>query len=343
MKKITQSILNFSVTRRTLTAQLGAALLGFVSLTAANAEPLKIGYSDWPGWVAWEIGIKKEWFKEEGVDVKFEWYDYVESMDAYATGQLDAVGMTNGDALVTGATGKPSVCILINDYSNGNDMIVAKPGIETVKNLKGKKIGLEEGFVSHLLLLKALEMNGMAASDVTIVNTPTNETPQVLASGAVDAVVAWQPSSGQALKVVSGSKPIFTSKDTPGLIYDNIYVSPESLEKRREDWKKVIKVWYRIVAFMKDEKNTDEVLEILSSRVSVTPEEYEPFLSGTYILTGEEVKPIWEKAEGLGSVYGSSKISDDFNVTFEVYEKPLETEKYLDPSLTLEVLKEMAE
>ncbi len=343
MKKITQSILNFSVTRRTLTAQLGAALLGFVSLTAANAEPLKIGYSDWPGWVAWEIGIKKEWFKEEGVDVKFEWYDYVESMDAYATGQLDAVGMTNGDALVTGATGKPSVCILINDYSNGNDMIVAKPGIETVKNLKGKKIGLEEGFVSHLLLLKALEMNGMAASDVTIVNTPTNETPQVLASGAVDAVVAWQPSSGQALKVVSGSKPIFTSKDTPGLIYDNIYVSPESLEKRRDDWKKVIKVWYRIVAFMKDEKNTDEVLEILSSRVSVTPEEYEPFLSGTYILTGEEVKPIWEKAEGLGSVYGSSKISDDFNVTFEVYEKPLETEKYLDPSLTLEVLKEMAE
>ena len=180
MKKITQSILNFSVTRRTLTAQLGAALLGFVSLTAANAEPLKIGYSDWPGWVAWEIGIKKEWFKEEGVDVKFEWYDYVESMDAYATGQLDAVGMTNGDALVTGATGKPSVCILINDYSNGNDMIVAKPGIETVKDLKGKKIGLEEGFVSHLLLLKALEMNGMAASDVTIVNTPTNETPQAV-------------------------------------------------------------------------------------------------------------------------------------------------------------------
>ena len=104
----------------------------------------------------------------------------------------------------------------------------------------------------------------------------------------------------------------------------------------------MIKVWYRIVDFIRDEENTDEVLEILSSRVSVTPDEYEPFLQGTYILTGEEVKPIWEKAEGLGSVYGSSKISDDFNVAFEVYEKPLETGKYLDPSLTLEVLAEMA-
>ena len=321
----------------------GLTALAFSSLVGgASAEPLKIGYSDWPGWVAWEIGIKKDWFKEEGVEVKFEWYDYVESMDAYVSGQIDAVGMTNGDALVTGSTGKPSVGILINDFSNGNDMIVAKPGIESVKDLKGKKIGLEEGFVTHLLLLKALELNGMTPEDVTIVNTPTNETPQVLGSGAVDAVVAWQPSSGQALKVVSGSKPIFTSKDVAGLIYDNLYVSPESLEKRRDDWKKVVKVWYKIVAFMKDEDNLDEVLGILASRVSVTPEEYEPFLDGTYILTGEEVKPIWEKADGLKSVYGSSKISDEFNVTYKVYEKPMDIEKFLDPSITLEVLAEMA-
>lgn len=327
--------------RRSFTLALAA--LAMASLVGrVSAEPLKIGYSDWPGWVAWEIGIKKDWFKEEGVEVKFEWYDYVESMDAYVSGQIDAVGMTNGDALVTGSTGKPSVGILINDYSNGNDMIVAKPGIESVKDLKGKKVGLEEGFVSHLLLLKALELNGMSPDDVTIVNTPTNETPQVLASGAVDAVAAWQPSSGQALKVVAGSKPIFTSKDVAGLIYDNLYVSPESLEKRRDDWKKVIKVWYRIVTFLKEEDNLDEVLEILSSRVSVKPEEYEPFLDGTYILTGEEVKPIWEKGEGLKSVYGSSKISDEFNVTFKVYEKPMDIEKFLDPSLTLEVLAEMA-
>lgn len=306
-----------------------------------HAEPLKIAYSDWPGWVAWEIGIKKDWFKEEGVEVEFAWYDYVASMDAYAAGQIDAVSMTNGDALVTGATGKPSVGILINDYSNGNDMVVGKPGVESLKDLAGKKIGLEEGFVTHLLFLKGLEMNKIDGSSITIVNTPTNETPQVLSSGAVDAIAAWQPNSGEALKLVSGSKPIFTSADAPGLIYDVLYVDPESLEKNRDAWKKVVKVWYKIVAFMKDEDNLDEALEILASRVSISPEEYEPFLAGTYILTPEEVKPIWEKADGLGSIYGSSVISDEFNVKYEVYEKPLDTEKYLDPSLTLEVLAEM--
>ena len=335
-----KTLLNPTRARRLAALTLSALLFGQAAL---QAEPLKIAYSDWPGWVAWEIGIKKEWFKEEGVEVEFEWYDYVASMDAYAAGQLDAVSMTNGDALVTGATGKPSVGILINDYSNGNDMVVAKPGIESLADLAGKKIGLEEGFVTHLLFLKGMEAFGLDTESVTIVNTPTNETPQVLASGAVDAIAAWQPSSGEALKLVSGSKPIFTSANAPGIIYDILYVDPESLEKRRDDWKKVIKGWYKIVAFMEDEDNLDEALEILSSRVSISPEEYEPFLDGTYILSAEEVKSVWEKADGLDSVYGSSVISDEFNVKYEVYEKSLETEKYLDPSLTLEVLAEMAE
>ena len=226
------------------------AMLG-LACGPGRAEPLKIGYSDWPGWVAWEIGIQKGWFKEEGVEVDFQWFDYVPSMDAYVSGKIDAVGMTNGDALVTGATGKPSVAFLLNDFSNGNDMVVAAPGIEKLADLKGKKVGLEEGFVPHLLLLSGLEKAGISADSVTIVNTPTNETPQVMASKAVDAVSAWQPSSGQALKAVPGSKPIFTSADAPGIIYDLMYVSPESLEKRRADWMKVARVWYRIADYIR--------------------------------------------------------------------------------------------
>lgn len=324
-------------------ARLATRALTALSLLAAvpflKAEPLKIGYSDWPGWVAWEIGIEKGWFEEEGVEVDFQWMDYVASMDAYAAGLLDAVTMTNGDALVTGGTGKPSVGIIINDYSNGNDMIVAAPGINSLEDLKGKKIGLEEGFVIHLLLMKGAEAAGIDPSEFTIVNTPTNETPQVLASGAVDAIGAWQPNSGQALKTVANSKPVLTSADVPGVIYDLLSVDPESLEKRRDDWMKVVKVWYRIVDYIKDEDNIDEALEILAGRVAITPEEYEPFLGGTYILSLDEVLPIWKEAEGLGSVYGSTIISDEFNVSMGVYDEPLKTSQYLDPSLTLEYAK----
>jgi NitT/TauT family transport system substrate-binding protein len=321
------------ISTRRLFAPLLGLLLGVAS-ALASAEPLKIGYSDWPGWVAWEVGIEKGWFKEAGVDVSFEWFDYVASMDAFAAGQLDAVTMTNGDALVTGATGAKSVMIVINDYSNGNDMVVGAPGIDSLKDLKGKKIGVEVGFVSHLLLLDGLKQNGMSESDVDLVNVPTNETPQVLASGDVSAIVAWQPNSGMALKLVPGSKKIFSSADQPGLIYDVLAVSPESLAARKDDWSRVAKVWYRIVDYIKDPKTYDDAVQIMAARVGIEPAEYKGFIDGTKILTLDEAKGFFKKGDGYTSLYGSSKISDDFNVTNKVYEQAQDIDSYIDPSIT---------
>ncbi len=313
------------------------ALVMAASPLAAQAEPLKIGYSDWPGWVAWEVAVEKEWFAEAGVDVEFEWFDYVASMDAFAAGQLDAVGMTNGDALVTGATGAQSVMIIMNDYSNGNDMVIGGPGISSVADLKGKKIGVEIGFVSHLLLLNALEDAGMSEADVELVNVPTNETPQVLASGDVDAIVAWQPSSGMALNLVPGSKAIYTSADKPGLIYDLLAVSPSSLATRRDDWKKVAEVWYRVVDYLNDPATHSDAIRIMASRVGLSPEEYESFVSGTKILTLEEAKEFFGEGDGFDSLYGSSVISDQFNVNNEVYTESQDVKAYIDPSITNEL------
>lgn len=313
-------------------AAAGVAMMGMSA--QALAEPLKIGYSDWPGWVAWQVAIEKQWFKEEGVEVKFEWFDYVASMDAYAAGKLDGVGMTNGDALVTGAPGAKSVMIILNDYSNGNDMIVAKPGITSVKDLKGKKIGVEIGFVDHLLLLNALKKAGLSEKDVELVNVPTNETPQVLASGQVDAIGAWQPSSGMALKMVPGSKAIYTSADEPGLIYDALAVSPKSLATRKADWAKVVKVWYRVVNYIHDPKTHADAVKIMASRVGITPAEYESFVNGTKILTLDEAKKHYKKGPGFDSIYGSTQIVDKFNVDNKVYEKAQKVESYIDGSLT---------
>ena len=313
---------------------IGALVVLLLGLHAANAgTPLKVAYSDWPGWVAWDVAVQKGWFKEAGVDVEFLWFEYVPSMDAYSAGKVDAVCMTNGDALVTGANGKPSKGILLNDFSNGNDMVVAKAGIKTMKDLKGKKIGVEVGFVDHLLVLKALEAAGMTEKDVTLVNMPTNQTAQGLASGSVDAIAAWQPNSGQALKEVPGSTAIFTSANAPGLIYDLLYVSPESLAKHKTEWKKVVKVWFKVVAYLKDEKNKAEYLKIMSARVGLKPEAYEPLMKGTHFLDAAENKKHFAAGKGLESVSGSSSIVDEFNVKNAVYKKAQDVAGYLDGSL----------
>jgi len=300
--------------------------------------PLRVAFSDWPGWTAFEVGIQKGWFKEAGVDVKFDWFEYAPSMEAFAAGKVDAVMMTMGDALVTGAPGARSVAILVTDYSNGNDMIVAKKGISSVKALKGKKVGLEVGLVEHLMLTKALEKNGLKISDVKLVNVPTHQTAQTLASGSVDAIGAWQPNAGQALKAVAGSKPVVTSADLPGLIYDLVCVSPQSLSQRRDDWVSFVKVWNRIVTYVRDPANQAEAVKMMAGRAGVQPEEYTKYMPGTRFLTPEEALARFEKKDSLESLYGSGKVADAFNVANKVYAQPQPIDSYIDGSLSKEAL-----
>jgi NitT/TauT family transport system substrate-binding protein len=320
--------------RRFILKAMFSIVAAGVSAPSLAAEPLKIGYSDWPGWVAWQIAIDKGWFKEAGVDVKFEWFDYSASMDAFTAGKIDAVFMTNGDTLVTGAGGAKSAMILVTDYSNGNDMIIAKPGAKTLADLKGKKVAVEVGLVEHLLLRAGMQKAGMKPGDIDIVNSKTNEMPQVLASKDIAAVGAWEPIAGQARRAVPGAKAVYTSADVPGLIYDVLAVNPASVKSRRADWQKVVGLWDRIVAYIEDPKTQPDALQIMAARSGVTAAEYLPILKGTKLLTLAEGRAVYEKKPGYQSLYGSTEIANTFNWYNKVYSLSQKADSYIDPSFT---------
>lgn len=321
------------VALRGLTASFFAASL-LAGLPAQAAEPLHVGYSDWPGWVAWQVAIDKGWLKDAGLDVKFEWFDYSASMDAFSAGKIDAVTVTNGDALVMGGTGAKSVMIMLTDYSNGNDIIVGKAGTKTLADLKGKKVGIEVGLVEHLLLINGLTKAEMKESDVELVNTKTNETPQVLSSGDVAAVGAWQPIAGQAMQGAPGAQPLYTSAQEPGLIYDVVTVSPTSYAARKDEWAKFVGVWDKVVAYINDPKTQADAVKIMAARVGIPPEDYAKLLSGTKLLTLAEGKKVMVDKDGFGSLYGSSRFADAFNVKYDVYKEAQDIKSYIDPSIT---------
>ena len=324
--------MRFAKSLGVLGVALSLAVMGRAAPVAA--APLTIGYSDWPGWVAWQVAIDKGWLKAAGLDVNFQWFDYSASMDAYSAGKIDADLVTNGDGLVTGAAGAKGVMILLTDYSNGNDMIVARPGINSLKDLKGQKVGIEIGLVEHLLLLNGLKSVGMTEKDVTLVNTPTNNTPQVLASGQVAAIGAWQPNSGQAMKLVPGAHPIYTSAQAPGLIYDVLYVSPTSFAAHKADYIKLAKVWDKVVHYIYDPKTQDDAVTIMAKRVGLTPAEYKPLVAGTHLIDLAEGKKTFMKGPALSSLYGSSHVANDFNVANGVYKVSQDVDSYIDPSIT---------
>ena len=303
------------------------------SAITASAVPLKVAYSDWPGFTLIEVAKQKGWFKEAGLEVELVWFDYLPSLDAFAAGKVDAVTAVAADMLVTGANGGKSKFIAMLDYSNGGDKIIGKPGINSLLDLKGKKVGLEVTLVEHLLLLHGLKSVGMKASDVTLVNTSTNDTPQVLASGDVAAIGAWYPISGQALKSVANSKALYTSADAKGLIYDVLAVNPTSLSKRKDDWAKYVAIYYKCVDYIMDPKTQDDAVAILAAKVGATEEDYKANLPGAHFLTLKEAKDVVKKGPGLDSIYGSLALSNQFSLENGVYKESQKADSYVAPGI----------
>jgi NitT/TauT family transport system substrate-binding protein len=304
-----------------------------VGAASGQKPPLRVVYSDWPSWAALEIAVERGWFRKMGLRVELSRSDYVSSLDAFSSKRVDAITVTNSDALVMGAAGAKSRMILVIDYSNGNDKIVARPGIETFKDLKGKRVGLEFTLAEHLLFLKACEKNGINSSEIALVNFPTSDTPQALTAGDVAAVGASYPIASQALRLVPGAKTVFTSADVPGLIYGALAVSPASLAERREDWVKFARVWYWIADFIRDPKTHDLGIAIMASRAGLRFDEYAAPMAGTHLLSLSEAKMRYARGGGLDSVYGSTSIADDFNVSHKVYRDPQRIDDYIDPRI----------
>lgn len=301
-------------------------------------QPIRIGYSDWPGWVAWQVAIEKGWFQEAGVHVEFKWFDYSASMNAFAANQLDAISVSNGDNLVIASGGTKGLMIMATDYSAGNDVIIAKTGIQNVAQLKGKTIAVEKGLVDHNLLMTALKDANIAEHEVTLVNAVTNELPQVFSSPDVAAIAVWQPVANQALKAVAGSKIIYSSKDKPGLIYDTLSVNMSHLSRHQEEWKKIIQVWDRTVHYIQDPKTRPDALQIMANRVGVEAAQYAQFIEGTHLLDLKANKQVFQKSQNLHSIYGSSYHVNAFNFANGVYSQQLDVDGLVYPKLIEELL-----
>src|SRR3569833_1864036 len=123
--------------------------LGLVRLPGAEVA-IKVGVSDWTGWVAWFVVQDLGYFRKYGVDVKLVWFaNYSDSIAALSTGQLDAKSQTWSDTLGPLAKGLPLKVVLVNDNSAGNDALLVGPRIKSFGELRGHKVALEQYSISH--------------------------------------------------------------------------------------------------------------------------------------------------------------------------------------------------
>lgn len=261
---------------RMLASLLAAALM--ILCAAARAE-VKIGYSDWPGWLAWAIAEQQGFFKKHGASVKLVWFPtYSDSIAALSAGQIDGNSQTWSDTMAPLAKGIALKVILVNDNSFGNDAVMANPKFSSLKDLKGKTVALEEYSVSHFLLGIGLAKVGMTPRDVKIVNLSAGDAAAAFLSGRVDAATVWNPWVNK-IELSGKGKKLFSSTDAPGLVPDLLVVQEKSLAANRKDYLAMVKAWYDVEAFIRT--RPEEAVKIMAKIVDMKPEEYKVFLPGT--------------------------------------------------------------
>jgi NitT/TauT family transport system substrate-binding protein len=226
-------------------------LLAALAVPALAQNKFKVAWSHYTGWEPWgyaqQAGILKKWGQKYGIDIELTLVnDYVESINLYTAGKFDACTMTNMDALTIPAVGGiDSTALIVGDFSNGNDGIVLKNG-KSVKDLKGRSVKLVEFTVSHYMLARALEMNGMSERDIKTVNTSDADIAAVFAADTKGAAVTWNPPLQQA-RNAKGAQMVFDSSKIPGEIIDLMVVrtnAPDTLKKA------LTGAWYETMALM---------------------------------------------------------------------------------------------
>jgi len=261
------------------TASRLLTMLFALALVVTARADIKVGVSDWTGWVAWYVAQDQGYFKKYGADVKLVWFaNYSDSIAALSTGQLDANSQTWSDTLGPLAKGLPLKVVLVNDNSAGNDAVMVGPKIKGFADLPSHTVALEQYSISHFVLYTALARNGLAPQDVKVVNLSAGDAAAAFMSGRVDAAVVWNPWISQIEKSGKG-RPLFTSKEMPGLIPDLLVAQARSIQSHRKDFVAAIRAWFDTVAFIGSQP--DRAVAIMSKVVSLSPEQYRVFLPGT--------------------------------------------------------------
>ncbi len=323
-----------AVATRAATTAATAAPTAAAQATAAKTIALKMGYSVWVGYGPLFIARDKNYFKDEGLDItliKVE--DPKDRFTALNGKQLDGLVSTLDTMVPYWKSETPFVAMLGLDDSSGGDGIVVRKdkNINSVKDLKGKSVGVNKGSVSQFLLNFLLQKEGMADTDLTLVNMKQGDVPAAIAAARIDAGVTWEPHLSKAAKDPN-VKILATSKDTPGLIVDVMIMRKDVLQANPGLGNKLVRAWNKAVDYQK--ANPDDAAKIMQQGLGgfyEKPEDVKADLEGA-TLYDKARNATFFSGSGQGSVLTTTKFAIDFKTKIGDLTTPVKAEDMLDSS-----------
>ena len=217
----------------------GAALSAALTTTASAADDvIRLGNLKFAHYGA--VSYIKEMGPKCGIKVEEHMFAKgPDVMQAILAGELD-VGATASEAAISGrANGAP--IYIVAGFAMGGARLVARPdgGIKSVKDLKGKKVGVTRGGIHEVLLNAVLADAGMTVSDrpgkdVQVIFLAFADLNQALLGKNLDAIMQSEPQSSQAINKGFGVE-VMKPYDTPiGAPVRTLVMSEKFYKEKRE-------------------------------------------------------------------------------------------------------------
>ncbi|WP_405638054.1 aliphatic sulfonate ABC transporter substrate-binding protein [Streptomyces sp. NBC_00056] len=232
-----------STIRRAATALPVACLLS-LSVTACsgsasgNDRTVRFGYiGDYNGASLLAIADNQGLWKKAGLTTQVKSFNNGPvQIQALSAGDLD-YGYIGPGAMWLPASGKAKVIAV--DTLTYADRVIGQPGKKSMKDLKGKRVGVPEGTSGDMILNIALEKAGMTTKDIDKVNMDPSTIVSAFSSGKIDGAGFFYPAIDTIKKKVPGLQEIASTKDT-GDAFPTAFVAGNKVPEDKN--RKVIKV-----------------------------------------------------------------------------------------------------
>lgn len=261
-----------------LVLSLTILLKGCGLVQSEQLATLKIGINNWPGYAIARYAQKQNIFEQHGLEVKLiQFNNQQDNIRATLRGSLDASFVPLWEVMQVDPGNDKPAFILVADVSAGSDGIVAQPNIKSVKDLKGKKVGAKLGTVSHLILLEALNSQGIQPEAIKIENVINDNSIRKLKAKELDASVLWEPSLSKIAKEIEGNI-IFTTKDVDSLVIDGLASRSSFVDSHQQELSQFIMAWFDALDDL--ENDSERVFEIIAEELNQSKASFAEDYSG---------------------------------------------------------------
>lgn len=275
--------------------------IGVALVMRPGKAPLRLALDPWPSnellWLAAQRGL----FAAEGLDVRT--VDVASAADAsiaFVRGKVDLYVATPAEVVrLAGGPRRPQVLLGL-DWSVGADVILARPGIATLAELRGRPVAYEAGGLSTHVLQRGLELAGLSWGDVKPIPMAVLAMGAAYARGEVDAVVTYPPFSDELVR--SGLHRVFDTTAIPGEISDLLLCDPELRRSHPDLPVRLIRIWGRALELLQD----DAAVAAMAAHDGMRPEDFRAWFGNGirllrpedqagYIVAGGALSAILEK------------------------------------------------